>query len=246
MSQRTVAVVPARLGSSRFAGKVLFPFRGRPLICVLLAELAKSQEIDELLVATDSKEISRAVTAAGYVSVMTSKRHRTGTDRAAEAMAGRKADIVLNIQADNFGLKAAGLDRVIRQFQGDSEPIGTLARPITDRDELLDPNSVKVVMNRAHHALWFSRLPLPYLQGVRQAQWPGHFRYWHHIGVYLFRRKALDQFAEWKRSALEKAESLEQLRILENGGRLRVYRTRSRAISIDAPRDLKKLERWYR
>ena len=246
MSRRVVAVVPARLGSSRFAGKVLHPFRGRPLICILLAELARSRQIDHLLVATDSEKIRDAVSDEGFAAVMTSKRHRTGTDRVAEAIADEKADIVLNIQADNFGFKAAVLDRVIKAFNRGRESFGTLARPITDQDELIDPNSVKLTMNKTHHALWFSRSPIPFLQGMKQNEWLDCVKYWHHIGVYLFRRPALLQYAAWKRSLHEKTESLEQLRILENGGSLKVYPIRSRAISIDAPSDLKKLERLYR
>lgn len=246
MKPRVLAVIPARLGSTRFPRKVIHDWKGRPLLAWLTAELARSKHIDRLVVATDSKEVRRALGDEVEV-IMTSKRHRTGSDRAAEVHATLGGDYVLNIQADNFDLKAALVDRVIERFIKDRQvDFATVARRIDNDEDLFDPNTVKVVTGRDGRALWFSRYPLPYVRGATDGERFRQHRYWYHIGVYLFRAAGLKRFARWPRSALEKAESLEQLRVLENGGTLRVYQTRARTVSVDTPQDLKKLERCYK
>ncbi len=247
MKRRVVAVIPARLGSTRFPRKVLHPWRGKPLLSHLLDELKRCKQIDQLVVATDSAEIEATLNDRDIDVVRTSKRHRTGTDRVAEVMESVKGDLVLNIQADNIGLKARGLDLIIERFAADRQNrFGTVARSIDNDSELSDPNSVKLVMDRDQRALWFSRYPLPYLQAADRGERWRQYRYYHHIGVYLFRAEALRQFAGWRRGSLEKAESLEQLRILENGESLKVFLTKMKALSIDRPEDLKKLDRPYK
>jgi 3-deoxy-manno-octulosonate cytidylyltransferase (CMP-KDO synthetase) len=236
------AVIPARLGSTRFPGKALFPFKGRPLLYHVWRQVIRAKEINEVWIATDSREIARAAENFDAQVIITSRRPRTGTDRIAEAMSGHPAEIVINIQGDCVGLNPGVLDRVVRAMKHDRAiESATLVRPVRGDDELFDPSLVKVVVDRKDRALWFSRLPLPYLQrpavGARSAQ----FRFLAHIGVYFFRRAMLDNFARWKRTPLEKAESLEQLRILENGGSIRVFRTAARTISIDKPEDIRKI-----
>jgi len=247
MSTTVTAVVPARLESSRFPGKVLYPYRGRPLLAYLLDDLRGSRQIDRLVVATDSHEVKAALADCGVEVIMTSRRHRTGSDRTAEVMRKIGGDIIVNIQADNFGLNSRLLDRVIEQMKHHrSIQYATLGRRLTDDDELFDPNMVKLLADKQDRVLWFSRYPLPYLQhpkrGRRVSQWP----FLGHIGVYFFRRAALGAFATWKRTPLEKAESLEQLRILENGGIMQLFRTRTRTVSVDSVNDLKKLDGLYR
>ncbi len=246
MKPRVLAVIPARLGSTRFDRKVIHPWKGRPLLVWLTDELARSREIDRLIVATDSEEVRRAIDTDVEV-MMTSKRHRTGSDRAAEVHARVGGELVLNIQADNFGLKGAVLDRVIARFRND-HPVqfATMARRVNDDEDLFDPDTVKVVMDKDHRALWFSRYPLPYVRGASDGERFRQYCYWCHIGVYLFRAVGLQRFARWPRSGLEKAESLEQLRVLENGCTMQVYRTRARIVSVDTRQDLKKLERWHK
>jgi 3-deoxy-manno-octulosonate cytidylyltransferase (CMP-KDO synthetase) len=235
-------VIPARLASSRFPGKVLRSFEGRPLLYHVWRQVVKAKEVNQVWIATDSKEIARAAEAFSAQVIMTSPRPRTGTDRIAEAMADRAGDIVINIQADCVGLKAADLNRVIRAMKRDRLlQFATLARPIRNDAELFDPHVVKVVVDRKDLALWFSRYPLPYLQRPTPGSRSRQYDYLFHIGVYFFRRGALEAFAGWKQTPLEKAESLEQLRILENGGAIRVFRTKARTISIDKPEDLKKI-----
>lgn len=246
MSTMVTAVVPARLESSRFPGKVIHGYRGRPLLMYLLDDLRGSRQIDRLVVATDSREVKAALTDYNVEVVMTSRRHRTGSDRVAEVMREIGGDIIVNIQGDNFGLKGRLLDRVISKMKRSrSIEYATLGRKLTDDDELFDPNVVKLVADKNDRVLWFSRYPLPYLQRAgrssRVDQWP----FIGHIGVYFFRRAALTRFASWKRTKLEKAESLEQLRILENGGQIHLFKTRLHTISVDTRSDLKKLDDLY-
>ena len=247
MKPNVVAVVPARLNSSRFAGKVIFPHRGKPLLTYLLKEIARSKRIGRVVVATDSREVRKALENVEVEVQMTSTRHRTGSDRAAEVVGKIGGDIIVNIQADNFGLKAAVLDRIIdKLIQNRRIEFATIARRIESDAELFDPSVVKVVTGRDGRALWFSRFPLPYLQKTSRGRRVGQFPFYHHIGVYFFRRAALMRFAAWKRTPMEKAESLEQLRILENGHDLTVFKTSMKSVSVDTPRDLKKIDKLYR
>lgn len=243
MKARVVAVIPARLGSRRFSGKVLYLYRGKPLLVHVLDELNRARQIDRVAVATDSREVQRVLEGFGAEVLMTSARHRTGSDRVAEAAGKLGGDILINVQADNLAMKAAVLDRVIEQLKRDRHfRFATLARRLDMESELLDPNVVKVVISPDGRALWFSRLPIPYLQNAAGGQRVNRFGYYCHIGVYFFRGEALKSFARWPRSALEKAESLEQLRILEHGEHIRVFRTRMRSVSVDTPDDLRKID----
>ncbi len=242
MKPRVVAIIPARLGSRRFSGKVLHAYRGKPLLYYLWKELRKSREIDHLAIATDAPEIAQVAREFGAEIVMTSKRHRSGSDRVAQAACETGGELIINVQGDNIGLKAGVLDRAICKMRSDrSIKFATLARRIKTDAELFDPGVVKVLTAADGRALWFSRFPLPYLQHAEDGSRAGQYKFLAHIGVYLFRRKALVAFADWKASPLEKAESLEQLRILENGGRIEVFVTTSKAISIDTPGDLQKI-----
>ena len=237
-----VGVIPARLGSTRFPGKLLCPYQGKPLIYYVWRQASRARRIDRLMIATDSAEIARAAEAFGADVVLTSKRPRTGTDRVAEAVKGRPAGIVVNIQGDCFGLKPGLLDRVIdAMMQNRDMRYATLARPISVDQELFNPSVVKVAVGRDGRALWFSRYPIPYLQKPDRRHHSSQFAFLAHIGVYFFRREALEAFVGWKQSPLEKAESLEQLRILDNGGVIKVFTTRSATFSIDTPDDLRKL-----
>ena len=242
MKPRVVAIVPARMGSRRFPGKVIYPFRGKPLLFYLLDEVRKSKLIDRLIVATDSREVRETLAADGAEVMMTAARHRTGSDRAAEVAQNVGGSIILNIQADNIGLKAPVLDRVIEKVKSDRRvQVATLARRIDSEDELFDPNVVKLVTDRGGDVLWFSRFPLPYLQGFVGRHRTAGFPFLKHVGVYIFRQAALRRFASWRRTPLEKAESLEQLRILENGEKIKAYMTRVNSVSIDSPEDLEKI-----
>jgi 3-deoxy-manno-octulosonate cytidylyltransferase (CMP-KDO synthetase) len=246
MKRTVLAVIPARLNSKRFAGKIVCSYRGKPLLSYVWQEVREVGNIDRLLIATDSDRVIRAARAFGAEVIRTSARHRTGSDRVAEVAERVGGDIVVNVQADNFGLKRAILERAIERMKRDrSMAFATLAHRIKSDGELFDPAVVKVVLSKAGEALWFSRFPVPYVRDADDRQRADQFKFYEHIGVYFFRRTALRAFARWKRSALERAESLEQLRILENGGRIRVFKTVTHPVSVDGPDDLAKLAAVY-
>lgn len=247
MAPKVVAVIPARLNSRRFPDKVIYPYRGKPLLFYVYNEVSKARNIDRAVVATDSKQVQKVVAPLGAEVILTSSHHRTGSDRVAEVMAKIGGDILVNIQADNLGLKAPVLDRTIEQLTKDSSiKFATLARRLETDEELFDPNVVKVVVAKDGTALWFSRFPIPYLRSAAEKNRAKQFQFLRHVGIYFFRSETLAQFAKWKRSSLEKAESLEQLRILENGETIKVFKTTMRSVSIDTPQDVKKLERGFR
>lgn len=242
-----VAVIPARLGSKRFPGKVIYPYRGKPLLSYLLDDLAGARKIDRVIVATDSGKVKKIVEGLGCEVKMTSPDHATGTDRVAEAIKGIRANLILNIQADNFGLKGRVLDNLIGKITADRTiDCATLACPIRSDHELFDPNIVKVIKRSDGNALVFSRFPLPYLSGAGRTGKARQFRFLGHIGVYFFRPGALKRFAERRPTPLEKAESLEQLRILEHGDDIRLFETSMRSVSVDTKADLKKLDQIYK
>ena len=247
MAHRVLAVIPARLGSKRFSNKVIYPLFGKPLLFYVHNEVRRTKSIDRIVIATDSDKIAIVAEGFGAEVVRTSRKHRTGSDRVAEVAGKIGADIVLNIQADNFGLKSSVLDAFVRRMSKDRHiKYATLARRIDSDNELFSPNLVKVVTDADDNALWFSRYPLPYLQGAGSGKRYSRFGYLGHIGIYGFRKKALEKFASWRQSPLEKAESLEQLRILENGEKMKVFRTKMDSVEVNSPSDLKKLKRIYK
>lgn len=246
MKRQVLAVIPARLDSTRFPGKVLYEHKGQPLLWYVWREMSRSKRIDRVIIATDSSELGQIAEQFGADVFVSKRKHLTGSDRIAELAARVKPDIVLNIQADNLGLKAGVIDRALEQFLKERKfETATLARKITTDSDLFNPDIVKLVMDANQRALWFSRFPLPYLRGAKETNRHRQFAFWEHIGVYFYSRKALNQFAKLPRSAAEKAESLEQLRLLEYGLPMKVYPTRSRTVSIDSPNDLKKMIEIY-
>lgn len=242
---KVLAVIPARMGSRRFPGKVLHEYQGMPLLYFVHHWVSRSQRIDRIVVATDDRQIKRVAESFGAEVMLTSKRHRTGSDRAAEVAREIPADLVLNVQADNFNLKAGIVDRAIDGMAADrSFGVGTLACRIRSDEDLFNPDRVKVVVNSEGRALWFSRFPIPYLSGAENQARTNQFGYLGHIGIYIYRAKVLQQFVGWPQTRLEKAESLEQLRLLEHGVAVRVFVNRVEPVSIDSPRDLVKLDEY--
>lgn len=243
MARDVVAVIPARIGSTRFPGKILHLHRGRPLLYYIWNQVSRSTTIDRVVIATDSHEVIELAELFGAEAMRTSSRHRTGSDRVAEVMARIPGSLYINVQADNFGLSGRVLDPVVRwMLAHPREQYGTLARRINSEAALDRTDCTKVVASESGYALWFSRLPVPYVRDHEQQARISRFRYLEHIGVYFFRPAALARFARWKRAACEKAESLEQLRILEHGERIRLFVTRARSVSVDSPQDVKAVE----
>lgn len=247
MKTKVLAIIPARLGSQRFPRKALYQHLGKPLLFYLYQAMAKAKLIDRLVIGTDSKEIKNSLETYGAEVIMTKSSHKTGSDRAAEIAGKIKSDIVINIQGDNFSLNGSVIDRVIKNmFEDRSVKIATLAYKIDSDNDLFDPNLVKLIKDKNDNALWFSRYPIPYLQNVTKQDRCRQFQFWGHMGVYFFRRNELFKFTSSKQSDLEKAESLEQLRILENSGKIKVYPTRVRSISVDTIDDIAKIKNKYK
>jgi 3-deoxy-manno-octulosonate cytidylyltransferase (CMP-KDO synthetase) len=246
MKNGILAVIPARCQSRRFPNKVLAPVAGKTLLQHVYEEASRSRLIERVVVATDSERILDTTQAFGGEAMMTSRRHKTGSDRAAEIMQKLGGKIIVNVQADHLGLGHVIYDRVLRKMLASPTiEFATLGHQVDSESLLDDPNQVKLVLGSDGWALWFSRFPLPYLQGVS-----GHrlkrFPFYGHIGVYFFRRSGLKKFHAWRQGSCEKAESLEQLRILENGHKIKVFKVRSRVLAIESAQDLKKAKGYIR
>jgi 3-deoxy-manno-octulosonate cytidylyltransferase (CMP-KDO synthetase) len=237
MVPKVLAVIPARYGSSRFPGKPLALIRGIPMILRVYRSAARLRGVDTVVVATDDERIRRTVEEDGGRAVLTSESHDSGTSRVAEVASRYRYGIVLNVQGDEPILPVAGIERLIEIMRSDRRiEMGTLATPSSDPSESASADVVKVVCGSDGNALYFSRSPLP--------SGPGSFL--RHIGVYAYRRSFLLRFPDLRRGPLEKRESLEQLRALENGHPVRVVTCRSRSIGVDRPSDIKKVEKRLR
>ena len=240
-----VGLIPARYGSTRFTGKPLALIGGKPMIEWVYRQAA--QALDCLYVATDDERIQAAVQAFGGNVIMTDSSHRCGTDRLVEAahlIGLSDSDIVINIQGDEPFVQPGQIEAIKRCFDLPDTQIATLVKPFTEADGLAaleNPNTPKVIVNEdSMHALWFSRSVIPYLRGVDKGQWLARHRYYKHIGMYAYPVAVLKAISALPPSPMEKAESLEQLRWLENGYPIRVAVTEVETIGIDTPDDLVK------
>ena len=243
MAAKVVAIIPARYNSQRFNGKVLYPIAGMPLLYHIWKSIASAKSLSKLLITTDDQRIKAAAESFGAEVIMSSGRHRTGSDRVAEISEKVSGDIFINVQADNFGIKPAFINNLVANFAKDkTEKYGTVVKKIRNDNFLFNPNCVKTVLDKTDHALWFSRFPIPYLNNLKGKTRNSQHNFWEHIGIYLFRKAGLKKYAGWKRTEAEKAESLEQLRILENGERIKVYKTTANIISIDNKDDLRRIK----
>lgn len=240
-----IAIIPARYASTRFPAKPLAVLGGKPVIRRVYEQVAGV--LDDAVVATDDERIYEAVLSFGGKAEMTSPDHRSGTDRCWEAYLkqGKPYDVVVNVQGDEPFIRASQLEAVKRCFDDSATDIATLVKPFTAADgleALENPNSPKVVLDAQSRAIYFSRSVIPYLRGVDRAQWLARHTFYKHIGLYAFRTEVLRAVTALPQSPLEMAESLEQLRWLENGYRIGVGITDIETIGIDTPEDLKKAE----
>ncbi|MGH2575972.1 MAG: 3-deoxy-manno-octulosonate cytidylyltransferase [Ignavibacteria bacterium] len=211
---------------------------GKPMIHHVWERSLKSKLIDSLIVATDDKRIFDAVKRFGGDAVMTSKNHKSGTDRIGEIAKSRNCKIVVNIQGDEPFIDARNIDRAIKPFLSDKKiSVSTLCCKIKNKDELNNPNVVKVIFDKNYNALYFSRYAVPYIRSKPDKQ-----VFYKHIGLYAYRKNFLLKFIKLRQTKLEKTEKLEQLRILENGEKIKVVVTNIDSYSIDTKEDLKRLK----
>jgi 3-deoxy-manno-octulosonate cytidylyltransferase (CMP-KDO synthetase) len=236
--KKIIGVIPARYGSTRFPGKALAEIGGKPMIQHVWENSSKSKLIDELYVATDDKRIFFAVNGFWGRAVMTSKKHKSGSDRIGEVVKNIKCNIVVNIQGDEPFINPLNIDKAIRPLMDDNKvQVSTLCTPIKHKEEINNPNVVKVVTDKKGFALYFSRHTIPFNRDNAK-----NITYYKHIGLYVFRKNYLMKFIKLKPSKLELAEKLEQLRILENGEKIKVVVTNIDSFTIDTESDLKKLK----
>ena len=237
-----VAIIPARYASTRFPGKPLADIGGKPMIERVYMRV--HEVFNYVWVATDDERIEEAVKGFGGNVVMTSTEHRSGTDRAAEALekieqaTGLKFDVVINVQGDEPFVAEEHLTKVSALFDDPSTEIATLVKPFSDLEDIFNPNSPKVVLGADSRAMMFSRSAIPYLRGVEPSQWQRSHNYYKHIGLYAYRSDVLRAITRLPQGELEKAESLEQLRWLENGYSIRVAETFTETFAVDTPEDL--------
>lgn len=254
MNQQVVAIIPARYRATRLPGKPLLDIAGRPMI-VHVAERARSANlINRVIVATDDERIARAVEDAGFEARMTSPDHATGTDRVAEVARALDAGVIVNVQGDEPLLDPRTIDAAIEPLLVEEDlQMSTTSEPVRSPEEVLDPNVVKVVVDGAGYALYFSRSPIPYprraierwgtLELALEKEPDLLSIYARHTGLYVYRRAFLLDFASMPGSSLERAESLEQLRALGAGVRIRVIQSGGGACGVDTEEDLIRVRR---
>ena len=243
MPAKVAVIIPARYASTRLPGKPLLPIAGKPLIQHVWERCVKVKGVAEVIVATDDLRIAEAAFAFGAEVAMTSPKHRSGTDRVAEvAKKLRGISHVINVQGDEPLIDPKLVARLAAAMAADRGiQMITAANTFEPADDVTNPNMVKVVLDRAGDALYFSRSAIPYVRG--DGVKPAFFR---HQGLYGYTTKFLLRFVEWKPGVLEQAESLEQLRALENGAKIRVILTKHAAVGVDTPSDLATVERLLR
>ncbi len=242
---KIAGIIPARYASTRFPGKPLADIGGQSLIERVYRQVRQTTCIQEVVVATDDERILRHVLDFGGQAVMTRSDHASGTDRCAEvAEALSGFDIVVNIQGDEPFIRPEQIEAALEPLLHSSDAgIATLAKKMDRREDVFNPNVVKVVFNERGRALYFSRSPIPYLRGIPEAEWPGDIDFYKHIGLYAFRREVLSELTHLPMSAHERAESLEQLRWIEHGYTIHAAVTTLESVSIDTPEDLAKVNR---
>jgi len=237
---KTIALIPARYASTRFPAKMLQTIGENPVIAHTYLNTLATGLFDEVTVVTDHEEIYAAIEAIGGRVKMSNPNHESGTDRIAEIAAESDAALILNVQGDEPFVDRKTLAALLDVFKNPDARVGSVMKPFNDRNLILDPNYVKVVVDLQQRSLLFSRSPIPYerekLTGIDVYE---------HVGIYAFRREALLQFTTWEMTPLEKAEKIECLRYLEHGVPLHMVITQHEGVKIDVPEDLEKARKYW-
>lgn len=241
-----IGIIPARYASTRFPGKPLAVLGGKTVIQRVYEQA--SSVLEEAYVATDDARIFDAVEAFGGRAVMTRADHKSGTDRIEEAAEkiGTDADVIINVQGDEPFIQRSQIETLMQLFENTETQIGTLGKRFESIDTALNPNSPKIVTDLQGFALYFSRSIIPFVRGQEQAVWLEKYPFLKHLGLYAYRREVLREVTKLPQSPLEIAESLEQLRWLENGYRIRVGLTDVETVGIDTPEDLQRAEEFLK
>jgi 3-deoxy-manno-octulosonate cytidylyltransferase (CMP-KDO synthetase) len=235
-----VAVIPARYGALRFPGKPLASIAGKPMIQHVFERTCKAQGIHRTIIATDDERILQAVAAFGGDALMTRPDHRSGTERMAEVAMQVKGDVFVNVQGDEPLIDPGSIEAAVEALLADGAVnVSTLSVPITNPADIVDPNVVKVVVDFQGDALYFSRAPIPWVRDEKLKVEAQHSK---HLGLYVFRRETLLEFPTLPPGQWEKLEQLEQLRLLENGYKIRVAESASDTVSVDVPADVSRVE----
>ena len=239
---KSICVIPARYSSTRLPGKPLKDICGVPMICRVWERASRAKSVAEVIVATDDERILQAVEKYSGRAMMTRADHKTGTDRLAEiAEKFPDVEVIVNVQGDEPLIEPALIDELVAQFVADKNlQMATVATELLDADEMNNPNNVKVVLDKNNDALYFSRSLIPYPRNA------GKSKIFKHIGIYAYRRNFLLTYAKMEPTPLEQSESLEQLRALENGFKIRVIKSSCRFVGVDTEEDLKLVNEIYR
>jgi 3-deoxy-manno-octulosonate cytidylyltransferase (CMP-KDO synthetase) len=242
-SMNFLGIIPARYASTRFPGKPLADMKGKTMIQRVYEQVVS--HLDEVVVATDDERIYNAVQSFGGKALMTSSNHKSGTDRCQEAytLLGEIFDVIINIQGDEPFIKPSQIELLKACFNDEKTQIATLVKPFSaddDFENLFNPNSPKVVLNSKEQAIYFSRSVIPYIRGKHHTEWLKANVFYKHIGIYAYKSEVLKEITTLTQSPLEKAESLEQLRWIENGYIIKAGITNEETIGIDTPEDLER------
>ena len=239
---KILGIIPARYASTRFPGKPLVDIQGKSMIQRVYEQASQCGSLDRVIVATDDERIAAEVSRFGGEVQHTSASHQSGTDRCAEVAARfPEYDIIINIQGDEPFINPGQIDLLVSCFSTAGVQLATLIKAIHTQEELFNLNLPKVVINSLNQAIYFSRQTIPFQRGVDQAAWLNNHTYYKHIGIYGYSRQALLDITKLAASSLEKAESLEQLRWIENGYAIQTAVTTLETIAIDTPEDLDKI-----
>ncbi len=238
---KVIVVIPARYGSTRLAGKPLISLAGKPMIQRVYERAKMAQRAERVIVATDDERIVRAVEGFGGEARMTRTEHRTGTERIAEVAAREEGDVFVNVQGDEPLLDPGAIDVAVNTLlEEPAASISTVATPIKTPGDIMDPNIVKTVLDFDGNALYFSRAPIPWVRDTASKIQVRHLK---HLGLYVFQREALLEYATLPQGELERIEQLEQLRWMENGWKIRVAEVEHDAISVDVREDVARVEK---
>lgn len=239
---KILGIIPARYQSSRFPGKPLIDIAGKSMIQRVYEQCQKSSKLDKVIVATDDQRILDHLQSFGAEGIMTSQNHTSGTDRCGEvAIKFPDFDILINIQGDEPMIDPTQIDLLCTCFEKKDTQIATLVKKVDSQEELFNENTPKVILNKNHEAVYFSRQTIPFLRGKEKNIWLNEHTFYKHIGIYGYRSETLSEIIKLPQSSLELAESLEQLRWIENGFSIQCAITNKESLAIDTPADLNKL-----